>query len=101
VQLCAQALCLEEMFGHAVPEGALFYAATKKRSQVAIDAELRSLTLDIARRTAAMIAIGETPPPVTKSGCRRCSLVNACQPERLEKPPSVQRWLLRQLQDGP
>jgi CRISPR-associated exonuclease Cas4 len=101
VQLCAQALCLEEMFDQPVPEGALFYAETKKRSRVAIDAELRALTIDIASRTAAMIAIGETPLPVTKSGCRRCSLANACQPERLEKPPSVQRWLLRQLQEGP
>ena len=48
VQLCAQALCLEEMFGCAVPEGALFYAQTKKRSRVTFDAELRALTIALA-----------------------------------------------------
>lgn len=100
IQLCAQALCLEEMFGVAVPEGALFYAATKKRAKVAIDAQLRALTLATARHAAAMLAAGTTPPPVAKPACRRCSLHNACQPDRLQKPPPVQAWLVRQLDNG-
>lgn len=97
VQLCAQALCLEEMFGCAVPEGALFYAQTKKRHRVAFDAELRALTARLAAETRAMLAANHTPPPVAKPGCRRCSLADACQPKRLERPPTVQHWLLRQL----
>ena len=56
VQLCAQALCLEEMFGCAVPEGALFYAQTKKRSRIPFDAELRALTITLAAETRAMLA---------------------------------------------
>lgn len=99
VQLCAQALCLEEMFAKPVPEGALFYAQTRKRLVIPIDAELRALTTRIAAETRSMIADARTPPPRTIPGCRRCSLAEHCTPKRLEKPPSVQAWLARQLAD--
>lgn len=101
VQLCAQALCLEEMFGCAVPEGALFYAQTKKRSRVVFDTELRDLTARLAAETRAMIAGGHTPPPRAMAACRRCSLVEHCAPQRLERPPSVRQWLARQVADVP
>lgn len=100
VQLCAQGLCLEEMFGCAVPEGALFYAQTKKRTRVTFDAELRALTQRLAAETRAMIAEARTPPPRALPACRRCSLADQCQPKRLEKPPAVQRWLARQIADA-
>jgi CRISPR-associated exonuclease Cas4 len=99
VQLCAQAICLEEMFGEAVPQGALFYGVTRRRLVVAIDAELRTLTARVAAEARANIAAGLTPPPVLMPACRRCSLIDACQPARLEKPPGVARWLASQL-DG-
>lgn len=99
VQLCAQALCLEEMFGLPVPEGALFYGQTRKRLTVAFDEELRTLTRETASTCAAMIADGRTPAPVKTPACRRCSLFDDCQPDRLEKPPGVSRWLIRQLAD--
>ncbi|MFA7440363.1 MAG: CRISPR-associated protein Cas4 [Sphingomonadaceae bacterium] len=99
VQLCAQALCLEEMFGLAVPEGALFYGQTKKRLPVTFDAELRDLTTRIAAETHAVIANGRTPPPHFTPGCRRCSLEEQCRPKRLEKPPAVQRWIAGQIGD--
>jgi CRISPR-associated exonuclease Cas4 len=97
VQLCAQALCLEEMFGCAVPEGALFYGRTRKRERVILDEELRALTIRIAAETRAMIAASRTPPPVAMPACRNCSLAQQCRPQSLEKPPSVQRWLARQV----
>ena len=97
VQLCAQALCLEEMFAVPVPEGALFYGQTRKRLTVAFDEELRALTCETASACAAMIAEGRTPAPVKTPACRRCSLYDDCQPDRLEKPPGVARWLIRQL----
>lgn len=100
VQLCAQGLCLEEMFGCAVPEGALFYAQTKKRTRVTFDAELRALTQRLAAETRAMIAEARTPSPRAMPACRRCSLADQCQPKRLEKPPAVQRWLVRQIADA-
>lgn len=97
VQLCAQALCLEEMFGQPVPEGALFYGETRRRMPVAFDADLRALTARIATETRAMIASGHTPPPVAMPACRRCSLAEACAPQPLDHPPPVQRWLARQV----
>jgi len=99
VQLCAQALCLEEMFGHPVAEGALFYAQTRKRQIVAFDSELRALTIRVAGEVRAMIAGSRTPPPRAIPGCKRCSLTDQCRPKRLEKPPAIQRWLTGQLAD--
>lgn len=98
VQLCAQALCLEEMFGLPVPEGALFYGAVRRRTRVAFDAELRALTARVASEARAMIAAQRTPAPVLMPGCRRCSLQDACQPGRLQRPPGVARWLAAQME---
>ncbi len=97
VQLCAQAICLEEMFAVSVHEGALFYGVTRRREPVAFDEELRTLTIRIAAGARAMIAAGQTPLPVKTPGCRRCSLEDLCEPGRLEKPPSISNWLSRQL----
>lgn len=99
VQLCAQALCLEEMFGVPVPEGALFYGETRRRVGVAFDAPLRVLTAEVAAAARAMFASGTTPPPRRMPGCRRCSLEELCQPGRLEKPPPIARWLASQIGD--
>lgn len=99
VQLCAQALCLEEMFGLPVSEGALFYGQTRRRQKVPFDTVLRELTTRIAAETRAMIHGQHTPPPRNMPGCRNCSLAESCHPVRLEKPPSVQRWLESQLFD--
>ena len=101
VQLCAQAICLEETFGGEVGEGALFYGQTRRRQPVVFDAELRALTARTASLARADIADGRTPPPRRIPGCRRCSLATLCQPDRLEKPPKVARWLVAQLADSP
>ena len=71
VQLCAQAICLEEMFGAPVAEGALYYGAIRRRVAVAFDEGLRHLTAEVATATRAMIAAGRTPLPVLTPGCRR------------------------------
>lgn len=99
VQLCAQALCLEEMFDRPVTEGALFYGQTKKRLVVPFDAELRALTIRIAGDVRAMLTSHQTPPPHAMLGCKRCSLAAQCRPNRLEKPPAIRSWLTRQLAD--
>lgn len=99
VQLCAQGICLEEMFGTPVVEGALFYGETRRRTPVAFDAVLRALTVRVAAEARANIAAGRTPPPVRTPACRRCSLEPLCQPARLEAPPAVARWLGGQLAD--
>ena len=98
VQLCAQAICLEEMFGVPVPEGALFYGVVRRRTRVVFDAELRALTARVAAEARGMIAAGRTPAPVLMPGCRNCSLRDACQPGRLQRPPHVARWLAAQME---
>lgn len=94
VQLCAQALCLEEMTGHPVPEGALFYAETRRRVTVPFDAELRALTEATIAGLAATFASRITPPPTPhKSRCRACSLHDLCRPETVARP--VLAWRAR------
>lgn len=94
VQLCAQALCLEEMTGLAVPEGALFYAETKRRLAVPFDAELRRLTEETAAAFAEIFAAGATPPPTTRrERCRACSLAEICRPDAVARP--VKAWRAR------
>ncbi len=97
VQLCAQAICLEEMFGEAVDEGALFYGITRRRLTVVFDEDLRALTHRVASQARSNIAQGYTPPPTPMPACRHCSLSEICQPIRLEKPPQVARWLVAQV----
>ena len=80
VQLCAQALCLEEMLGVPVPSGALFYARTRRRMEVAFDPELRRLTEETAGRLQQLIASGTTPAPVREPKCDQCSLLEVCMP---------------------
>ncbi len=97
VQLCAQAICLEEMFARPVPRGALFYGQTRRRSEILFDADLRDLTQRTADGARKMIAAGITPPPVLTPGCRHCSLHDLCQPESLSRAPKMGAWLARQM----
>lgn len=104
VQLCAQALCLEEMTGRPVPEGALFYGETRRRVVVPFDAELRKLTEDTAIAFGALVAEGRTPPPVWKaSRCRACSLMELCRPHAMTKSALSfrQRAIAAALAPGP
>lgn len=96
VQLCAQALCLEEMTGRPVPQGALFYAQTKRRVIVPFDADLRALTEATAADLAQVLDSGVTPPPTPhKSRCRACSLLDLCRPQAVARP--VRQWRDRML----
>jgi CRISPR-associated exonuclease Cas4 len=92
VQLCAQGLCLEEMTGRPVPEGALFYAATKRRVVVPFDAELRTLTEATVERLREIFATGRTPPAVYRADrCRACSLLDLCRPRAVARPARAWR----------
>lgn len=90
LQLAAQALCLESMTGHAVPEGALFYASSKRRRVVVIDAALRQLVVDTAEAVRGMLVSERLPPPLTGElavqRCKGCSLKERCQPETASSP---------------
>jgi CRISPR-associated exonuclease Cas4 len=93
VQLCAQAICLEEMCGGEIAEGALYYGTTRRRLVVAFDGDLRALTAKVAAEARANISAHRTPPPVHTAACRKCSMVDLCQPARIETSPKVARWL--------
>lgn len=93
VQLCAQALCLEEMLGVAIPAGALFYGTTRRRQDVAFDDPLRTLTVKTTERLHALIGMGFTPGPVYGPKCEHCSLLNVCMPRNVRLGPSVAQYL--------
>lgn len=100
VQLCAQALCLEAMFGQKVDEGALFYGMPRRRTLVVFDEPLRQLTLEVIRATREMIRAGRTPlASYEAKRCDACSLIDLCQPRLLGRAGSVQAWLRRQIED--
>lgn len=85
LQLAAQAMCLEAMTGHIVPEGALFYASSKRRRVVAIAPVLRAAVAEAAQEVRAMLAAARLPAPLrglaAERRCRHCSLRERCQPE--------------------
>lgn len=92
VQLCAQGLCLEEMTGAAVPEGALFYAETRRRVTIPFDTELRRLTEAVIADLADTFSSRRTPPPtVHRSRCRACSLIELCRPHAARRPAKAWR----------
>ncbi|PJG82202.1 CRISPR-associated protein Cas4 [Caviibacterium pharyngocola] len=89
IQLCAQALCLEEMTGQAINEGALWYMQTRHRLPVAFSAELREKTLTVINAVRSLLNSGQTPPPEYSKRCKACSLVEICQPKLMERDKSV------------
>lgn len=92
VQLCAQAICLEEMFKVDVAAGALFYGKSRRRQDVAFTPELRRTTEQAAAQFHHIVREGETPPPVLAPKCRSCSLMEICMPE-LNETPDAQAYL--------
>jgi len=93
VQLCAQAMCLEEMLGLKVAEGALFYGKTRRREDVAFDAGLRGLTEDTTRELRRLLDSGITPRAEYGKKCRSCSLINVCMPKVSAARRSVKRYI--------
>lgn len=92
MQLCAQAICLEEMLDQEISEGMLYSHATKRRQPVPLDAELRDRTLTAAAKVRQMIANQELPAPVNDARCPTCSLVNACLPTIVAKPARIRGY---------
>ena len=98
VQLCAQALCLEEMCGTKVTEGAFFYGAKRRRQGVRIDAALRDTTLKTIDRLRTMIRERTTPAAVVTKACKKCSLIDLCLPRISSGQRDVGRFISRQLE---
>ncbi len=99
VQLCAQALCLEEMLKVTVERGALYYGERKRRTEVMFDEELRSLTRNTAERLHEMFRSRRTPAAVREKKCESCSLVDLCMPDLFRLRRGAAAWFRSQLQD--
>lgn len=95
VQLCAQALCLEEMLEISVQSGALFYGTPRRREEVEFDAALRDMTEKAALRIHELFERRETPAAVRAKKCDRCSLIDLCLPDLAGR--SALRYLDRAL----
>lgn len=93
VQLCAQALCLEEMLQVEVSAGALFYGKTHRRLEIEFDSKLRRETESAAMRLHQLVRSGETPPATYEKKCEGCSLIDLCLPATLGGRQSVRRYL--------
>ncbi len=93
IQLCAQAMCLEEMLGVSVPEGALFYGRERRRTKVQFDDGLRRGTEECAKLLHGIVASGMTPAPAYGRKCGKCSLMEACLPKPCGGRRPVSRYL--------
>lgn len=80
LQLCAQAMCLEEMFGVEVTQGAIYHYSSKRRRERAFDSGLRSLTEETIIAVRKLLVELHVPPPVADARCKKCSLYDACMP---------------------
>ncbi len=97
VQLCAQALCLEEMLVKDIPQGALYYGKNKRHHPVPFDSRLRQLTASTAQALHHMIASGHTPHAEREKKCDSCSLLELCMPNALRFQRGASAWFHRQL----
>lgn len=97
-QLCAQAMCLEEMLDVRVPEGAIFYGTPRRREKVVFDQELRELVHTSCQLMHKLVKEGVTPQAEYGQRCRGCSLARTCMP-KLGKRHAVENYLLKGLQE--
>lgn len=80
LQLCAQAMCLEEMTGQSVPRGAIYHHSSRRRREVTLTGALRDRVGVVVKQIRAMLESKVLPPPVNDARCRHCSLIEACMP---------------------
>ncbi len=99
VQLCAQALCLEEMLDVTIEFGNIFYGKPRRRMTVKFDQPLRKETEDSAARLHELYKRGTTPPPNYSKKCLNCSLVDTCKPKATERYSSASKYVENILRD--
>jgi len=85
LQLCAQAMCLEEMFCTDIPEGAVYYASIRRRETVTFDTQLRNSVIKALNEMHSLMERRYTPKVKPRKACQSCSLQELCQPQLLTK----------------
>ncbi len=101
LQLCAQALCLEEMFGVPVLAGAIYYHASRHRQEVALDTALRARTEAVIDAIRAMLHTSRLPPAPNDARCRHCSLFESCLPGVVSGAAAERRYHAELFAVGP
>jgi CRISPR-associated exonuclease Cas4 len=99
LQLCAQAICLAEMTGQAVPKGAIFHHSSRRRREVVFTDALRGEVACITDSIRQLVRDGTVPPPVNDERCRHCSLVDSCMPKVVSERERL-RTLNREVYKG-
>jgi len=97
-QLCAQAICLEEMLSTAIPFGYLYYGETRHRVEVELTAELRHLVREMSEEMHAYFQRGYTPRVKSSKACRSCSLADVCLPTLQEKVVPASKYIQQQIE---
>lgn len=92
-QLCAQAMCLEEMLSTEIPRGYLFYGETRHREAIELTPELRTLVREMSAEMHNYFSRGYTPKVKTHKGCRSCSLADICLPVLNEKVVAASKYI--------
>jgi len=96
-QLCAQAMCLEEMLSTPIPQGYLYYGETRHRVEIEFTPELRTLVQDMSAEMHNYFSRGYTPKVKTHKGCRSCSLADVCLPVLQGKVIAASRYIREQV----
>jgi len=99
-QLCAQAMCLEEMLSAAIPMGYLYYGQTRHRVEIEFTSELRTLVKDMSDEMHNYFSRGYTPRVKPFKGCRSCSLADVCLPVLQEKVVAASKYIKQQVEDS-
>ncbi len=99
VQLCAQAMCLEEMIPVTIPTGYFYYGEVRHRVGVTLTTELRRLVTDMAAEMHDYFARGHTPRVKPSKACRSCSLAEICLPEIQVQPEPIEHYIRRHIEE--
>lgn len=99
LQLCAQAICLEEMLLCSIPEGSLYYGETRRRERVPFDVDLREKVSGMLEQMRKYYHAGYTPKARQTKGCNACSMRDICLP-RLGKLTDVSSYIQTRLEDN-
>jgi len=97
VQVCAQALCLEEMFRRPIPTAAIWYSGPRRRHIVELTTDLRALTVDRIQQVHALRAQSTLPPAVNDQRCAHCQFAAMCLPSIVDDSAAIERYLVEEV----
>jgi len=100
IQLCAQAICIEELNGIKIDKGYLYYHSIKRRDKVLFDADLRGLTYSVSEKMHDMFKNRETPKVPYGKNCKWCSMYEICQPKITGKKKKVKQYIKRMIDES-